>query len=132
LVKEVYRSAGVAIRLSRRGQKVRVDPSGAQTVRSIFERYLVVESLPEPQRELRESGTLTRRRELATGKTIGGVVLTMPSLVPSQSVYLGELNHRAGKFDYEDRFALTASAPNQSLRFLPSSVHAGTGDISGH
>ena len=76
--------------------KLVIDPSEAETVRSIFERYLVVESLPELQRELRESGTLTRRRELATGKVIGGVALATGPLayLLRNRVYLGELNHR--------------------------------------
>jgi hypothetical protein len=61
-----------------------IDPSEAEIVRSIFERYLVLESLPELQRELRESGTLTRR-ELATGKAIGGVALATASLRRSKT-----------------------------------------------
>jgi hypothetical protein len=80
--------------------KLVIDPSEAETVRSIFERYLVVESLPELQRELRESGTLTRRRELATGKVIGGVALTNGALayLLRNRVYLGELNHRGKSY----------------------------------
>jgi DNA invertase Pin-like site-specific DNA recombinase len=80
--------------------KLVIDPSEAETVRSIFERYLVLESLPELQRELRESGTLTRRRELATGKVIGGVALTNGALayLLRNRVYLGELNHRGKSY----------------------------------
>ena len=77
-----------------------IDPSEAEIVRSIFARYLVVESLPELQRELRESGTLTRRRELATGKVIGGVALANGPLayLLRNRVYLGELNHRGKSY----------------------------------
>jgi site-specific DNA recombinase len=81
-------------------RKLVIDPSEAETVRSIFERYLVLKSLPELQRELREIGTLTRRRELATGKAIGGVALTNGALayLLRNRVYLGELNHRGKSY----------------------------------
>jgi hypothetical protein len=66
----------------------------------IFERYLVLASLPALQRELRESGTLTRIRKLATGKAIGGVPLTNGPLayILRNRVYLGELNHRGKSY----------------------------------
>jgi site-specific DNA recombinase len=57
-------------------RKLLVDQVEAETVRLIFEIYLALGSLPATAEKLRNRGILTRRRDLATGRTIGGVPLT--------------------------------------------------------
>ncbi len=77
-------------------RKLLVEEAEATTVRLIFERYLVLGSLPALQRELRERGILTRQRAMASGGTRGGVPLTNGPLdhMLRNRMYLGELNHR--------------------------------------
>jgi site-specific DNA recombinase len=77
-------------------RKLLVDEAEAETVRLIFELYLAIGSLPATAEELRTRGILTRRRDLATGRTIGGVPLTKGPLayMLKNRMYLGEINHR--------------------------------------
>ncbi len=77
-------------------RKLLVEEAEATTVRLIFERYLVLGSLPALQRELRERGIITRQRAMASGGTRGGVALTNGPLdhMLRNRMYLGELNHR--------------------------------------
>jgi site-specific DNA recombinase len=79
-----------------RDRKLVIREDEAATVRLIFERYLALGSLPALQRELRGRGTVTRRRTLSSGQTIGGVPLTNGPLgyLLRNRVYIGELNHR--------------------------------------
>jgi site-specific DNA recombinase len=66
----------------------------------IFERYLLLGSLPAIQRKLQEQGVLTRRRVLATGEIVGGVALTNGPLayLLQNRVYLGDLNHKGQSY----------------------------------
>ena len=77
-------------------RKLLVDEAEAPVVRLIFERYLVLGSLSALQSELRHRGIVTRRRTLASGRTIGGIPLTNGPLahILRNRVYLGEINHR--------------------------------------
>jgi DNA invertase Pin-like site-specific DNA recombinase len=77
-------------------RKLVVDEEEASVVRRIFERYLALGSILALQRELRESGVLTRSRKMANGKTIGAVSLTNGPLsyILKNRHYLGEINHK--------------------------------------
>jgi site-specific DNA recombinase len=77
-------------------RKLLVDEVEAKTVRLIFELYLAIGSLPATAEELRNRGILTRRRDLATGRSIGGVALSKGPLayMLKNRMYLGEINHR--------------------------------------
>ena len=77
-------------------KKLIVNDEEARLVRSIYELYLQVGSLPAVQRALRERGVVTRVRKRSAGGTIGGVALTNGPLVHilRNRVYLGEINHR--------------------------------------
>ncbi len=77
-------------------RKLVVDEEEAKVVRRIFERYLALSSIPALQRELRESGVVTRSRKMANGKTIGAVSLTNGPLsyILKNRHYLGEINHK--------------------------------------
>jgi len=79
-------------------RKLVVDPSEAETVRLIFERYLELGSLPALQGDLRERGVLTRRRVRRTGEVIGGIPFTTGPLswLLRNRIYLGEV-HFKGK-----------------------------------
>ncbi len=79
-----------------RDKKLIVDEAEASTVRTIYERYLALGSLPALQRELRARSIVTRIRTQASGKTIGGTPLTNGPLahILRNRMYLGEINHR--------------------------------------
>jgi DNA invertase Pin-like site-specific DNA recombinase len=84
-------------------RKLIVDEEEAETIRSIFDRYLALGSIGELQSELHQRGIVTRRRALATGNTIGGVPFTKGPLayLLRNRMYLGELNHGANSYPAE-------------------------------
>jgi site-specific DNA recombinase len=84
-------------------RKLLVDEAEAERVRHIFDRYLALGSLPALIEELHDSGIRTRRRELATGRVIGGVPLTLGPLayMLRNRIYLGEINHREKSYPGE-------------------------------
>ena len=82
-----------------------VDEREAETVRLIFDRYLVCGSLFKLLIDLRERGVTTRTRLLATGKTIGGIAFTRGPLayLLQDRVYLGEVNHHHNSYAGEHK-----------------------------
>src|SRR5271169_6779829 len=81
-------------------RKLIVDEAEANTVRLIFDRYLELGSIQALLQDLRERGVVTRRRTLATGRTIGGIPFTKGPLayLLKNRMYLGELNHGANSY----------------------------------
>lgn len=77
-------------------RKLLIEPQEAELVRSIFERYLAVGSVPALQRALRADGVVSRRRTLSSGREIGGTPFTNGPLshLLRNRVYLGEINHK--------------------------------------
>ena len=57
-------------------RKLVVDEKEAKTVKLIFDRYIELGSIQALLQDLRERGVVTRRRTLATGRTIGGIPFT--------------------------------------------------------
>ncbi len=86
-----------------KSRKLTVVSEEAETVRLIFDRYRELRSLPALQRDLRERGVLTRRRTLATGRTVGGIPFLVGALVSllRNRTYLGEINHRGKSYPGE-------------------------------
>jgi DNA invertase Pin-like site-specific DNA recombinase len=85
------------------GRKLVIDEPEAATVRTIFERYMQVGGLTPLLAELHQKGVTTRRRTLATGKTIGGIPLGRGALgyLLKNRMYIGELNHKGGSYPGE-------------------------------
>jgi site-specific DNA recombinase len=77
-------------------RKLIIEPREAELVRSIFERYLEVGSVPALQRALRADGIVSRRRTLSSGREIGGTPFSNGPLshLLRNRVYLGEINHK--------------------------------------
>lgn len=77
-------------------RKLIIEPREAELVRSIFERYLELGSVPALQRSLRADGIVSRRRTLSSGREIGGTSFTNGPLshLLRNRVYLGEINHK--------------------------------------
>lgn len=84
-------------------RKLLIDETEAATVRLIFERYLELGSIGALLQDLSERGIVTRRRTLATGRTIGGVPFTRGPLAHllKNRMYLGELNHGSNSYPAE-------------------------------
>ncbi|MGO9774170.1 MAG: recombinase family protein [Roseiarcus sp.] len=84
-------------------RKLLIDEEEAKTVRLIFDCYLELGSIQALLQDLRERGVVTRRRTLATGKTIGGIPFTKGPLayLLKNRMYLGELNHGANSYPAE-------------------------------
>jgi DNA invertase Pin-like site-specific DNA recombinase len=77
-------------------RKLVIEPKEAATVRMIFERYAAIGSASTLITELKEKGVVTRRRQLSTGRVVGGVPLTGAPLgyLLRNRTYVGEINHR--------------------------------------
>lgn len=86
-----------------KNRKLIVVPEEAEMVRLIFDRYRELRSLPALQRDLRERGAVTRRRTLATGRTVGGSPFLVGALVSllRNRTYLGEINHHSESYPGE-------------------------------
>ena len=84
-------------------RKLVIDEEEAKTVRLIFGRYLELGSIQTLLQDLRERSVVTRRRPLATGKTIGGIPFTKGPLayLLKNRMYLGELNHGTNSYPAE-------------------------------
>jgi site-specific DNA recombinase len=76
-------------------RKLLIDEGEAKIVRLIFQRYLALGSIRALEQELHSAGILTRRRELSTGKVIGGIPFTQGPIahILKNRTYIGELNH---------------------------------------
>jgi hypothetical protein len=77
-------------------RKLLIKEDEAKIIRLIFERYLALGSIRTLEQELNSAGILTRRRELSTGKVIGGIPFTQGPIahILKNRTYIGELNHR--------------------------------------
>ena len=86
-------------------RKLLVDEEEAKLVRFVFDRYLALGSLGALLEDLRLKGIVTRRRTLATKRTIGGVPFTRGPLayLLRNRMYVGEINHGAESFPGEHR-----------------------------
>ncbi len=84
-------------------RKLVVDEKEAKTVKLIFDRYIELGSIQALLQDLRERGVVTRRRTLATGRTIGGIPFTKGPLayLLKNRMYLGELNHGPNSYPAE-------------------------------
>jgi hypothetical protein len=91
-------------------RKLVIEESEARVVRLIFERYLALASIRTLERELNSAGILSRRRELSTGKVIGGIPFTQGPIahILKNRTYIGELNH--GKLSIESKLPVFTRA----------------------
>jgi DNA invertase Pin-like site-specific DNA recombinase len=81
-------------------RKLLIEESEDKIVRLIFERYLALGSIRALEQELNSAGILTRRRELSTGKVIGGIAFTSGPIahILKNRTYIGQLNHRKNAY----------------------------------
>ncbi len=77
-------------------KKLVVVPEDAETVRSIFERYLELESVRDLAEDLDRKGVRTRRQTLSTGRTRGGIRFGVGALAHllRNRFYIGEVVYR--------------------------------------
>ena len=81
-------------------KKVVVVPADAETVRTIFARYLELGSVQALAQDLERSGIRTRQRRLANGRNIGGGAFGVGGLAHllRNRFYLGEVVYRGETF----------------------------------
>jgi hypothetical protein len=77
-----------------------IDEAEAATVKLVYERYVELGSLSALQADLRQRSIITRKRALASGRTVGGIPLTNGPLAHllRNRVYLGEINHKGASY----------------------------------
>src|SRR5215510_8855626 len=80
----------------RRERRLVVNETEADCVRSIFQRYLELGSIGLLLADLRRSGIVTKVRQLANGRTIGGIPFTRGSLAHllRNRFYIGEVVYK--------------------------------------
>jgi site-specific DNA recombinase len=86
-------------------RKLIIEPKEAATVRLIFERYAALGSVRILIEELNGNGVVTRKRQLATGRVVGGVPLTPGPLgyLLRNRAYIGEINHHKNSYPGEHK-----------------------------
>lgn len=84
-------------------RKLLIEPSEAETVKLIFRRYLELGSSLPLLEELHRTGVRTRKRQLSSGKIIGGVPFMRGPLnhLLRNRMYLGEMNHHEKSYPGE-------------------------------
>lgn len=77
-------------------RKITIVAKEAETVRHIFKRYLELGSLGTLLTDLRQDGISTRRRQLASGKVVGGIPFNRGGLVwmLRNRFYIGEIKFK--------------------------------------
>ena len=85
------------------GRKLLIDEAEAETVRSIFGRYLELGSVGLLADELASSGVRTKVRTYANGRSVGGVCFSRGSLAQllQNPLFSGRVKHRGELFDGE-------------------------------
>jgi len=75
---------------------LQVNEAEARQVRTIFSRYLDLGSVHRLQQELESAGVRSKQRITASGRTMGGVVLSRGALfhMLRNRIYLGEIPHK--------------------------------------
>jgi DNA modification methylase len=78
-----------------------INPSEAETVRSIFARYLTLKSVTDLQIELEHSGVRTKQRITSSGREVGGIVLCRGALyhLLGNPLYVGKTAHKGQLYD---------------------------------
>lgn len=78
-----------------------INSAEAETVRSIFARYLVLKTVTDLQIELEHSGVRTKRRVTLSGREVGGVVLCRGALyhLLGNPLYVGKTAHKGKLHD---------------------------------
>jgi site-specific DNA recombinase len=101
--KGIWMGGSVPLGYRVQDRKLLVVPEEAATVRMIFERYLALGSMFKLLGELRSSGITTKRRPLATGRTIGGIPFTQGPMghLLGNRIYLGEIVHQGQSYPGE-------------------------------
>ena len=81
--------------LRRQGQKLIANKAEADTVRSIFQRYLELKSFSRLVADLDQRGIVTKRRNTKIAKYQGGIPFTYGPLayLLNNRIYLGEIHH---------------------------------------
>jgi site-specific DNA recombinase len=84
-------------------RKLLIDDREAETVRSMFSRYLELGSVGALADELATKGIQTKVRRYTNGRSVGGVNFSKGSLAQllQNAVYLGKVHHRGELFDGE-------------------------------
>lgn len=91
-------------------RKLVIDEAEARDIRSIFELYNQLKSIPALIRELDARGIRTRVRKLASGGSVGGIPFTTGPIAHllGNRVYLGEINHREKSYPGEHEPIISA------------------------
>jgi site-specific DNA recombinase len=78
-----------------------INQSEAQIVRSMFERYTEVKSVPQLVEELAAKGIKTRKRVWKTGRVVGGDTFKTGTLTHllQNPVYVGKVRHKENVYD---------------------------------
>jgi site-specific DNA recombinase len=103
------------------GKKLVVDTLQAEQVRTIFRRYLELESLTGLMRDLAARGILTKKRPLSSGAVRGGIPFSNGPLayLLRNRMYLGEVMHHGRTTRESSRPSSTATSSRPSRRGSP-------------
>jgi site-specific DNA recombinase len=78
-----------------------INPTEAETVRTIFARYLALKSVTDLQIELEQTGIRTKQRVTSSGREVGGIVICRGALyhLLGNPLYVGKTSHKGQLYD---------------------------------
>lgn len=123
-----WTGGGVPLGYAIKDKKLTIDSAGAETVRTIFSRYLVLGSFQKLVDELNEKGVVTSMRE-KNGIKSGGVPFTYGPLayLLKNRTYLGETGHKGSWFSGEHEGIVDREVFEQVQQLLKTNSLGRTG-----
>lgn len=119
-----WTGGSVPLGYDRKDKRLVVNPAEAKTVRTIFERYLILRSFRKLIAELDAKGIVTKKRPIA-GKVAGGIRFTYGPLayLLKNRIYLGETGHNGRWYPGEHDPIIDRATFERVQHLLKSNTH---------
>lgn len=107
-----------------RDKKLVIEPKEAETVRTIFKRYLELQSFSRVVADLNARGIVTKRRDTKVAKYLGGIPFTYGPLAHflKNRIYLGEIGHGGKWFKGEHKPIIDCKTFDQVQEMLATNA----------
>ena len=106
-------------------RKLLIDAKEAEEVRTIFRRYLALQSVPALVDDLAATGFCTRKRVLTSGRSIGHVCFGRGALalLLENPIYIGKIRHKTAVYDGDHEALIDPDTFNRVQQLLADNHH---------